>query len=462
MDDRIVEFVRGMRAAGVRVSVAEAYDAMRAVQVLGVADRELFRQSLRATLIKESADYPVFERLFPLYFGAGGPPLEQLSDTLNDDEQDMLRRALESMSERMKRLMEWLTSGDGPSKEELEAMARQMSQMRSDSPYKTSWVSRRMLREMGLNQLPEQLAQLMEKLSEMGMSQESIRNLLGIVEANEQALREQVAQTAALEVARDRAERPDEIHGSDLMHKPFTALSDAEREALRAEVRRIVIQLRSRAALRRKRGSKGKFDAKGTVRTNLRYGGVPLELRFKQNKLKPSVVLFLDVSRSMQPWVEFLLRFMYELSDQIAKMRIFLFYTDLSEIEPDVLRLIGDSQEDAAFERIRRVHPYIPYGTDLGRGLETFYSKHLSTISNRTMILFMGDGRNNYNASRADLVQDLQRRGKQLIWLTPESKPEWYYGDSNMPEYEPNCDHVWIVRNLAQLTAAVDKMLAGG
>ena len=76
MDDRIVEFVRGMRAAGVRVSMAESADAMRAVEVLGIGDKDLFRQSLRTTLIKESDDFAVFEELFPLYFGSDGPPLQ--------------------------------------------------------------------------------------------------------------------------------------------------------------------------------------------------------------------------------------------------------------------------------------------------------------------------------------------------------------------------------------------------
>jgi len=58
MDDRIIEFVRGMRAAGVRVSMAESADAMRAVEVLGIADKDLFRQSLRTTLVKESETSP--------------------------------------------------------------------------------------------------------------------------------------------------------------------------------------------------------------------------------------------------------------------------------------------------------------------------------------------------------------------------------------------------------------------
>ena len=80
MDDRIIEFVRGMRAAGVRVSMAESMDAMRAVEVLGVADKELFRQSMRVTLVKESEDFAVFEELFPLYFGSGGPAMQNATE----------------------------------------------------------------------------------------------------------------------------------------------------------------------------------------------------------------------------------------------------------------------------------------------------------------------------------------------------------------------------------------------
>lgn len=462
MDDRLTEFVRGMRAAGVRVSVAEATDALRAMAVLGVQDKPLFRQSLRTTLIKDARDYAVFDRLFPLYFGSGGPPMENMEEALSAEEQDMLRQALESLSERTRQLMEWLTSGDGPTREELEEMARRFSGQWRESPYKTRWVTQRMLQEMGFKDLPEQLARLMQKLREMGMQPQSVQNIMGIVEANERALREQVAQAAGLQVAQDRANRPDDLHGSDLMHKSFEALSENEREKLRQEVRRIVTQLRSRAALRRKRGDKGKFDAKGTVRTNLRYGGVPIELRFKQKKLKPSVVLLLDVSQSMRYLTEFMLRFMYELHDQISRMTILLFYADLTECEADVLRLIGDGHEDDAFELIRRVHPYRPYATDLGRGLETLYNRHLRAIDRRTTVMIVGDGRNNDNPSRADLVKDLGERAKQLIWLNPENEQQWFDGDSDMQKYAPYCDAVWIVRNLAQLSAAVDKLLASG
>ncbi len=83
MDERIVEFVRGMRAAGVRVSMAESADAMRAIELLGITDKDLFRQTLRTTLVKELDDFAVFEELFPLYFSAGGPPMQNAMEDLS-------------------------------------------------------------------------------------------------------------------------------------------------------------------------------------------------------------------------------------------------------------------------------------------------------------------------------------------------------------------------------------------
>ena len=202
MDSSVVDFVRGLRAAGVRVSLAESMDAMRAISTLGVMDKELFRQSLRATLVKEAVDYPVFEELFPLYFGSGGPPMQDARDDLDQDEQDMLKAALSAMSGRLQQLIDWLTSGQGPTREELEELARRSGARWANDPGEARWVSRRMLRQMGFQHLEEQVQQLVQQLQEMGMNQEAIEKLLGVVESNREALAEQVAQRVGLQVAR--------------------------------------------------------------------------------------------------------------------------------------------------------------------------------------------------------------------------------------------------------------------
>lgn len=456
LDDRLIEFVRGLRAAGVRVSLAESMDAMRAVGLVGITEKEMFRQSIRATLIKESDDFLIFEELFPLYFGTGGSPLQNAMEDMSPDEQEMLKAALSAMSGRLQQLLDWLTSGQGPTKEELEELARRSGARWANTPGEARWVSRRMLRQMGFQHLEEQIQDLVQKLQEMGMSQEAIEKLLGVVEANREALAEQVAQQVGLQVARDRAERSRELHGSDLMHKSFQSLTESEADQLRKEVQRLVAQLRSRAALRRKRGKAGKFDPKTTIRANQRYGGVPFEMKFKKKKLKPNLVLICDVSTSMRPVAEFMLRLIYELQDQVAKARSFAFNADMEEIS---VILSGNRPADAVAEVLYNIPPGY-YATDLGNSLATFFGDWSDSVNGRTTVIILGDGRNNYNSPRIDLMKKLQQRAKRLIWFNPEHRRQWGTGDSDMLDYVPICNDVYQVRNLAQLSMAVDELLA--
>lgn len=460
MDDRIVEFVRGLRAAGVRVSMAESVDAMRATAVMGINNKDLFRESLRATLVKEVDDFPVFNELFPLYFGSGGPVMQNAMDDLSEDEQQMLQAALGALSGRLQQLMDWLTSGDGPTKEELEALAERAGVQWADNPREAKWVTRRMLQQMGFAHLEEMIQQLMEKLREMGMSQEAIAKLMGVVEANREALAEQVAQQVGHQIAEQRANRPDDLFGSDLMHKPFDALTDEEANQLRREVHRLVTQLRSRMALRRKRGKEGRFDSKGTIRANQRYAGVPIELKFKRRKLKPSLVLICDISRSMLSVAEFMLRLTYELQDQVSKTRSFGFYGDMEEIS---IVLTGNRPSEAVDGVMNTFYGRSPrhYATDLGNSLNTFFHNWLDSVDGRTTVVILGDGRNNYNSPRLDLMKELQKRARKLVWFNPEGPRQWGTDDSDMLEYAPLCDAVYQVRNLAQLSSAVDKIMVG-
>ena len=52
MDKRIVEFIRTMRAAGVRISVAESADAMDAIDEIGLFDRDAGSRTLSLSLLR--------------------------------------------------------------------------------------------------------------------------------------------------------------------------------------------------------------------------------------------------------------------------------------------------------------------------------------------------------------------------------------------------------------------------
>lgn len=484
MDQRIIDFIAGLRAAGVRISIAESEDAFNAIRCMGIFDRMDFHDSLRATLVKEAVDRPIFDQLFPLYFGSGGPPLLNLTDNLSPEEKNLLAQALRALLEQLRQdqhrqdiqqkqrggqssaesqinslmqLLQWLLQGQNPTRQELGQLGQQAGLPHADSPYQQNWIQQRMMRQMGMELLRQLMEQLPDLLAQLGMSKEAIDELMKGIEQNREALAEQIAQHVGATLARQRAEnQPDQKQqAADLMHRPLKNLSESEADLLRDEVRRLVTQLRSRAALRRKHSKSGTLDAKKTLRANLRYGGVPLELKFKTRHLKPKLLLICDVSTSMRAVVEFLLRMIYELQDQVASAHSFAFIDDLESIDEDFAENPPDVAIDIVLTRLRPGY----YNTDLGNSLNTLMMKHAGSFDHRTTVIFVGDGRNNYNNPRLDLMDQIKRRCKRLIWLNPEHPRQWGTGDSDMLAYLPYAAAVHRVSNLAELADAVDKLL---
>jgi uncharacterized protein with von Willebrand factor type A (vWA) domain len=478
MEQRLVDFIAGLRAAGVRVSIAESSDAFRAVEQIGVMDRDTFRSALRTTLVKEANDLAMFERLFTLFFANGEPPLLNPQEELSPEQRAMLAAALRALLSRMQgdqmqpgdtpsgqngqlgqllELLRHLLSGQALDQSTLEQAGQEANLPMASHPAQQSWLTRRMLQALGWEELKGLLEQLWEELAKAGMSQEAIEELQEMVQANQEALAEQVGQYAGASIARQMADQPPRRPGSDLMHRPFRDLSQTEADELRTQVRRLAARLRSRAALRHKRAKSGVLDAKRTIRANLRYGGVPLDLRYKHRHLKPKLALICDVSTSVRHCAEFMLHLIYELQDQVAKARSFAFISDMVDISQD----FADYQPEVAVEQVLTRMPPGFYNTDLGYSLNSFFHSYLDAVDRRTTVIFLGDGRNNFNNPRLDLVQTLKRRARRIIWLNPESPRLWGTGDSDALEYLPLCDAAYEVSNLAQLTEAVDRLLTG-
>ncbi|MFD8818282.1 hypothetical protein ACFV23_44045, partial [Streptomyces sp. NPDC059627] len=105
--DRLTGLVGALRAHGVRVGTGETVDAGLAVAALGLADRELLREGLAATLLHGTRQRAVFDQVFDLYFPrtVGGPGggsdggsgdreelRERLAAALADDDTALLRQ----------------------------------------------------------------------------------------------------------------------------------------------------------------------------------------------------------------------------------------------------------------------------------------------------------------------------------------------------------------------------------
>ncbi|HHY56415.1 MAG TPA: VWA domain-containing protein [Chloroflexi bacterium] len=455
----MIRFIAALRAGGVRISLAESADAFQAVDMLGVQEREAFRLSLRATLVKDAASLPTFDELFPLFFDSADPqqPMFDVSQEMSPEEAQMLAQMLRQYSEQLRKMMEKLLRGEQLSQQELDQLAQMTGLNRAQDMQYRDWYAQRMLRALRFKEVQEALREIMELLARMGMSKQRLEQMQQLIQANQKALQEQVNRFAGQKIAENMSEaEPDNANLDELMDRPFRALSDREMDMLRKEVRRLANRLRSRIALRQKRAKSGQLDAKATLRANLKHAGVPIEIKHRDHRLKPKLVVICDISTSMRYCSELMLSLVYALQDLVTKTHAFAFIDHLEFISPD----FAGKEPNAAIAAVLERMPPGYYSTDLGFALRQFTRHYLDTIDQRTTVILVGDGRNNYNDPALDIFQQMARRARRMIWINPEPPMLWGSGDSDMLQYAPLCNHVVMAATLGELTEAVDHLLS--
>ena len=141
-----------------------------------------------------------------------------------------------------------------------------------------------MLRQLGMDEeFRDLMEQLIEKLEEMGMSRETLQRLGQAAMENLKNLEEQFNQYVGTRIAQNAAEDHQErqpMQGPDLMNRPFGSLGEREVAELRNQIRRLAARLRSRAALRQRRGKRGVLDTKRERRSVRICGMAAFRSRF--------------------------------------------------------------------------------------------------------------------------------------------------------------------------------------
>ncbi len=468
MDERIVEFTSLLRDNGLRVSMAEHLDAFAAVRHLGLADRHLFRDTLRTTMVKRSVDGPLFDELFDLYFSELGGAIQQATGNLAEQLEigeadlqsllDQLRDLLGDSDLDLSELAKALLENDGGRLEELLREGLEQADAASiERVYQEGRYAQKLSEAMGADALADELAQLGQMLDDMDLPAE-LRELLDkLFEQRMKDLRDMIRRAVRLELEkRDHTQR-ERDRMANLAEKSFYYLSEDEMRRMKEAVARLAQRLKNVVAIRRKRAKRGKFDVKATLRKNLQYGGIPFHIHFDRRvRERPQVVVLCDVSDSVRNVSRFMLQFVYSLQDLYSRVRSFIFVSDIGEIT----QLFEENETQDAIAQALTGNVINVYAhSDFGHAFRDFHRDHLTAVNNRTTVIVLGDARNNYNLPHEWVLRDVQQRAKQVIWLNPESKLTWGFGDSEMDRYSPFCDIVEECRNLNQLYRVVDRMV---
>jgi uncharacterized protein with von Willebrand factor type A (vWA) domain len=83
------------------------------------------------------------------------------------------------------------------------------------------------------------------------------------------------------------------------------------------------------------------------------------------------------------------------------------------------------------------------------------WARRSGLLTRATIVVIMGDGRNNRLPPRADLVREIARTCRGVVWLNPEDPARWGTGDSAIKQYEREVNALVPSRNLRELQAAL-------
>jgi uncharacterized protein len=500
MEKSLHRFVRLLRLRGVRVSVTEALDAMHAAAQPGALDdRETLRCVLRVALVKDRRDEEPFDELFDRYFRlepVAGPEPPGHGHAHDDLADEGTAESFTISPEPSPTPQQGHSHGkpadirDFFRPEDL-ATAYNLHQEASKIDLASVTDEIVLAKERGREALSGPRIQLdTSRLHGAGLpgklqGSPGTRLDAGLTVAEEQALLDwlddpdtdvpadppgalargtggEIANLAELLKRHLAALAAMDRRAIESPERPAVrapAIGEAERYRLEETLRRLARTMPGALTHRRTVAGRGRVDPGRTMRANMRFDGIPFQpVTVARREDKPRLVVLADVSLSVRRTARFTLHFVHGLQRLFGQVRTFAFVADTMEVTDlfaehqaeralalifggDVLDIDADSDYGAAFGRFREEFPDI--------------------VTRRTTVVILGDGRGNGHDPNLAAFEEIARRGKQLIWLTPERRNMWRLGRCDLPRYAEFCDRVDVVRDLDGLDRATDDIVAG-
>ena len=252
-----------------------------------------------------------------------------------------------------------------------------------------------------------------------------------------------------------------------LREKDFSEYTDAERELARRLIARLAARGPRRASRRtrpaHRRGPRpagARQDLRRTMRASLRYGGEPVERRWRERTERPRpLVLVCDVSGSMESYARMLVQYMQAAVAASRRVEAFAFGTRLTRITHE----LRGKDSDAAVARAAGSVADWSGGTRIGDALATLNREHGRRVGRGAIVVLLSDGWD--RGDPVELQVEMERLGRcahTLIWLNPlKASPDYEPLTRGMQAALPHVDH-FLAGNSIRSLEELAELLEGG
>ena len=226
--------------------------------------------------------------------------------------------------------------------------------------------------------------------------------------------------------------------------RPFAAYTDFEYDQARELLKPLERRFRIRVGRRLRLASRGRVDFRRTIRAGIQRGGVLAELKFRARRPRHVDLLILaDISGSVRYAAELMLELVAGARNCFRRLHSFVYIDRLAEAEFERGHLVTSPALDL-YAR-----------SDFGRVLVELSRRQTELLTRQTLVVILGDGRNNRRPARADLIREIGRRCRAVVWLNPEDPSRWGTGDSAINQYRAVVNALYPTGTLRELEKAL-------
>ena len=203
-----------------------------------------------------------------------------------------------------------------------------------------------------------------------------------------------------------------------LRHRDVASLNPADRAAAARLFATLLPRCPQRRARRHVRSSTGALDGPATLREQLRRMGEPGRIHRRRRGIRPRrVVLLIDVSGSMSPYADSLLRLAHAFVRGAEQVEVFTMGTRLTH----VTRALSARDSDRALAAAGRVVPDWSGGTRLGDSIGAFLDRWgRRGMARGAVVVVFSDG---WEREGPEVLGEQMRRlaalAHRVVWANP-------------------------------------------
>ncbi|MBS3887070.1 MAG: VWA domain-containing protein [Dethiobacter sp.] len=406
LEVNLVRFIHMLRYAGIRIGSGEVLDALNALSLLDLSDREAVRAGLKATLVKRSGEQQLFDKAFTLFFA---PPEAKEKDYTRHRQDQTQRQQL------LAKATEELTFQGMPLK-----LSDSEKTVYSGMPEKDKEKLLDYIKKTAEGKNIEQHFQpILESVvkSSLAYWRKSLRNQLNLSPLPQTGDQELNALLAS-------AVRNGGDYSPALLEEDMQNIADKDLPRAEALIRKLARQMVTRLARRYRQSKKRQqLDLRKTIRHNIRFGGTLLKLRYRSRRTqKPRLVLLCDVSGSMARYANFVLQFIYGINDVVSQIESFIFSEDLERVTEYFQH--GDDFTSTMLEVINRSKEW-GRGTNLGAALKNLRLKYPDLLTGHSILLIVSDTKTMALDETLQELSLIKRIVKDVVLLNTLPRGDW-------------------------------------